>query len=1297
MLMSDIEAENSETTEGSAEANKRRQKHLKEAMRIALTSENGLFLLSAPTGAGKNHVAADVISDLMLEKLDAVREGRSCGRRYIVILIPGSANRTEYAAKIREMITEKSDGRVAPADAERLVVDLASLEDGFFRFIKPKIDAEGQCQCPLTLVSNGGPAEDKRFNRQWDDAVKAFQGLYGAPRENKPLVAELGKQAGMRESALRKAVGEYAKTGGKGGLVLSDASREIAREIWPAIDLVSPGPHAILATPQKALWPIDTVVSGRANMTTKEFARKAQYVVDEIDHAKSDILDTLADSGSVRYQPDELVRNAKSKICLPSRECNPAFRGNADAWRRVFAKTKGVFAADASDEAIAKKAAAIAESYENAVKTVESVYADLGLERAAKTSEEILSGSSRYKMLFATDDLTVKTKNGDYPHLRLEDDPENERASIVASDDGNLVLVETFLRRSKGAVRVVVSHISRVASLFDEAYRRRPGWSHDSSVRLAIDAMGFHNDETREINLWFDLVRANERKVSLREKGLTRDSTIFTKEIGYVELDDSEDHEFTTYLRTDSIPYYPELVLSTIAKEAPVLGMSATWNAPTIKNWCYEYLEEECGVVAHDEAFENLNERIKADTSAFNAACARRYSCKAEALAPDARLTSLVELNLERDSNPALRDQAMADAYSALIELGGALFAQKASSMFFGGRGPYSASSIGAFEFGRLLKRLAAVSRWARGVSDGTRFGGLILTQTNANPNSSNIADTIFAELAPLIISSEAAKGEGFFKGEENIAGALAITSASNWDQVWPKAKSRLESGRPTLVVTTRAHGGFSKNLQFRMPERLNGIAVELDFGYSSQGPREIDMDFIYLDNPTNILCSELKESSTSKDALKAVAEQEELAYRVEIDERKKVSNVNKLLKHSPRKVSVRTLDSCTAEAARTLDQAVGRLSRTNSKMPESLILVDSDALGRCDFTWLSDMPNCLEVDALVKLFSTEATDDDEKEDKLTRKLELKALRANRLAYEDHTSLLANVFSENPAPYSVAAFDRRRRTHAEEYAVSQKKLEADRHLRSFLVKAPVPAIGYAYAMERGDDPARIAGIEFMREGETSTRPAELRLRERVGGKKRIGSVSQENARFGEIVSVPCVAQRFKDLGFPTEPSSPGLYLPTVYGHVTQYLGFLGELAGSALFDEFCRPLDGTSWSLTRGEDDKAERGGDFEVLVDGEHTGVWIDFKHYRLGSYFSRAWEMDGLDAAKRFDEKAASVDAKLLIVCNVLADEAAMGLKPKALGERCACIPYLVKDGLPDWQMLGELERLVSDAVKL
>ena len=224
-------------------------------------------------------------------------------------------------------------------------------------------------------------------------------------------------------------------------------------------------------------------------------------------------------------------------------------------------------------------------------------------------------------------------------------------------------------------------------------------------------------------------------------------------------------------------------------------------------------------------------------------------------------------------------------------------------------------------------------------------------------------------------------------------------------------------------------------------------------------------------------------------------------------------------------------------------------------------------------------------------------------------------------------------------------------------------------------------------------------VEWPEPGECGLAGARLRVEARARGREdagewKAGEVSRRAARLAGLLSVPCVAEAAARDGWDVGATPDGTFHMTPYEFQDVYLGALGEFAGKAI-------LEGSlaGYRLTRGPAELAERAGDYLVVgPDGNDTGVWVDFKHYRVGAYVAyasgRASE-GSLDEGRKFSEKAESVGARRLLVVNVLADEAAGGLGVKSLeGGKVVTFPFLVKDGEVSSDMVWSIRNAIVSA---
>lgn len=456
-----------------------------------------------------------------------------------------------------------------------------------------------------------------------------------------------------------------------------------------------------------------------------------------------------------------------------------------------------------------------------------------------------------------------------------------------------------------------------------------------------------------------------------------------------------------------------------------------------------------------------------------------------------------------------------------------------------------------------------------------------------------------------------------------------------------------------------------------------------------------MDLDFLYVESPTSRLTWGVDISSKKFDqqALLGVVEQEELVTRGEIPFIQKRHRVRTVLAGVGGKLPVRDTLSYQVEGARIVAQAVGRLMRTSVKMPHVRVMLDREIAGDCDFSFLHDLPMGYELEQVVGACAAVNNHmADKKQHAASKQQNLAAFR-NNLAKEKHERLAWRVTSLDAREEDLAAFDDERDFYLHHFCLPWEDLASYPARKSTALHMPFPASGYAYA-EGGA--CKVPHFGFPSYDGEPVEQIAARLEEcccyNEGFKgAKVRQVSQTAARVPELLSIREVRERWSRDGVPAmlQPAATAHMTPYMFQAV--YLGELGESAGRAIFEAY---YDGR-YLLARGDAAHAETGGDFEVLdAAGNKTGVWIDFKHYRIGAY--EAYRRSGGETtdAERFKAKAQKVGAKRLLIVNVLADEAALELRQKPIDDEgmVFSFPYMATDGAINLEMMEAIGRAIE-----
>lgn len=1100
----------------------------------------------------------------------------------------------------------------------------------------------------------------------------------------------------MADAGLRWAVSRELKNITRG--------MEAIPQIWPSALLNDQGmPHVIACTPQKLVKRIDTVTGAGIVFFNAAAAEKGVFIFDEIDHMKSDMLSTLTDD-PVTFQPDEVLR-------ILDRHFNggvvdPLLLGNRDQWMAVYthASSSGDHKGSNAERnkvtraSVEEAAKEIAKDAEIIQKALASCIREMKLCPPFALSDDAKEEQLFGRHLFGSDDISVGDNS--VKPLRYKLNEGGTHNMITAHGADGQQTVDKAVRRARGVVRMVMGHLARCATLMDSLYYGGLSYKDDLSRKNIIDSLGIRNGQTSEKYFWNSLMLALFFKDRKNDDIDAADDSMYARGVDYLVMETTLDHMFTTHLTSHGIERMPEAYLASIAAKAPCVCMSATWSAPTVKNFNLDYLDEIHGVIRKDAWIGELNQEIVRQTKLFNKQATKVYDVDVAWIDEDKNLAGMAALAGGAFGGVIVSPD---ETYERAMEFFDGLGVSEGLAVRLRLKiadrvGTSDAKSI-EFELKRLSKTLIAVSAWARSVARNEQQAGAVFTtrdmgnHTDFNSLALDLAREMVAE---LVIRNVKSPGMSYEKSLEAAKDMVPCFNAAGWDTGWGDAQKRLEMGQPTLMFINLSAGGFSKNLKYKVPESLCRTVRQVDCGFESAERRpKMDLDFLYIESPTSRLTWGVETSSDKfvQQALTGVVEQEELVARGEVPFTEKRRNVRLLLSGTKRGLPVRNTLSYQVEGARIVAQAVGRLMRTSVKMPRVQVMLDREIANDCNFSFLQDLPMGYELGQVVGACAAVNSHVADKKQHVADKQQNLAAFRNNLAKQKHEKLAWKVTSLNAREEDLAAFDSERDFYLHHFCLPWEDLVQYPGRRSTALHMPYVTSGYAYA-EGGA--RKVPYFEFPRYDGEPVEQIAARLEDRCHCKEglkgaTVRQVSQTAARVPELLPIREVRERWSRDGVPAalQPAATAHMTPYMFQAV--YLGELGESAGRAIFEAY---YDGR-YSLTRGDAAHAETGGDFEVLdAAGNETGVWIDFKHYRIGAYEAHRRSGGEVTDAERFKAKAQKVGAKRLLIVNVLADEVALERRQKVVDDEgiVFSFPFMAADGAINLEMMEAIGRAIE-----
>ena len=1270
----------------------RRQDAIRDAVRTALSrpGAKGIFPCGAPTGSGKNLVTAEFTARALLDGADEDGNFKSIpGRRVLVVIIPNKDNRNSFHRKTRELLLA---GGLPPEEADERLLRLDSDRDSLADYIAAHGGASARNPIALNpnmLARNDFDARSKALNSSWIKLMRAWRDRYVQVRGlSRNALDALEDNFASAAAALKSQVRRNS-----GAIDLDVVSR-----LWPASLLTVPGPKVIVMTPQKWFNPIDPVLTAPIDMMSESFAATAAFIVDEWDQVKSALMGCIV-GGASRYDPFDLIRRMHDRFITESSEVSGLITGDFGAWIKVYEGTRNRAPSppEGPDEAARSRVASIANevatSYGRMLSVCESEYADMDLNCKYKMDRDY-ENSQR---IFGENDLTIQAGRGKGSRRQIivaPPGPGNRQNVMTLPDRGSEIDYATTLAnrasRLMGGVRVVAGHIQRIARGLDWLHEGDPAHTHANSLHQTIEALGFLNSD--DDDRYFRLFTAIARSYTIRDKGDTGYPSVYTDGCGYIELiDDAAKHPRSTYIMCDRCEMLPEGLIAPMADTAPFFVMSATWNAPTVRNWDNRFLDTVTESFCAEGLWRPSAQQIVSCTAELAAQKAGSYRVETASVKEFKACIEFAELSL---GSPALRpaDQIAADARAELASAfpSSALAVSAMRELVADPRAVArlctgeDAGRCSGFTVGKVLQALQAGFDWARGVSQSRSYAALHLMPRSLVGNR-EFAETLENLLLPYI---ESLRGLGLFPADFDASESIVHVDASTWDDRWPTVEARLARGLPTLMTSAFATAGFSKNMQFPVPEVLKGSVTRVDFGFDSE--ERMDFDFLYMESPTNRLqigTQDDERQLSHEERLLAVCEQEQLcSARHEIDPARKRRAVRSILSNARPKY--RDLPSARAEGAKTVIQGAGRIMRSSFQLPVVRIMLDPEIPRSCGFGFMDGMgldPEiksvidfCAETEPSSWTGTAEEIDAAEK-----TRLNRSVTQKDRAFTGKHLKLLNKLMRDGAVQRDLIDFDSERDAALRAFNLSAHDGLGRASRRNLMVESPYPTVGYAFAVS----PKGAIEIRFPAEGEKDVTAARKSLEAEIwqdgeGVGWRFGEVSAMAARVPEIMRLPVVTEHFRMKGYRLETYPTGTLHMTPSEFQTVYMGALGEEAAYAIMSEHMAG----SFMLSRGDAARAERAGDFLLLdTEGNDTGIWIDVKHYRLASYSNRALEKAykaELGDVDRFERKADSVGAKKLIIVNLLSDgsESANELKMLDGVNRMFSIPWLVADGKVD-----------------
>lgn len=405
------------------------------------------------------------------------------------------------------------------------------------------------------------------------------------------------------------------------------------------------------------------------------------------------------------------------------------------------------------------------------------------------------------------------------------------------------------------------------------------------------------------------------------------DSRIYTHGFSFYRFEDATEHNENTLLAKYEMRQSPESIMVSIASNAKVIGMSATAGVETlIANYDMEYIKwrlGECYYELSDVDIDRLRKQYEESVKNYE-----RINVEVEVTRNPNELPFL-------DSPTGLFCKPIdrPDYWGNLV---GEANANNIRKLF---------SETDAFQEKRCWKIASVYKSF---IEDQNLHSILIFSNAMLNQP---LIQKIFKEV--FVASTGSDK-----KYQPND---IFFISSSELDATKKKMKKCMESGRKTVVISTYKTIGSGQNLQYNIPNGLEG-SVRCINDYPQR--KEKDIDAIYLETPTHVIMNvsnpdEIEDDNATIARLKYIFILESMAdpYNAEISFKDKYKQISKALFNDKKKERdpIRDTLSYFNAVGITLIQSVGRICRSNMKNKKVKIFVDSEIRSQFNKSIIND------------------------------------------------------------------------------------------------------------------------------------------------------------------------------------------------------------------------------------------------------------------------------------------------------------------------------------------------------
>ena len=920
----------------------------------------------------------------------------------------------------------------------------------------------------------------------------------------------------------------------------------------------------------------------------ERFIDKSLIFIDEFDTTKEAVLTKFIESGlQERVDLLDLFLNIHNHLMQKE---FPEVLLKESEWRKKKSLGKNWLSLQRQIESFREKAKIIFDTY--------------NLQHTCKSHKEFLTN----KRNFLFYDYEFHNVLDRHQSIEMISDSQNKTNWIKAfgmktKSKETGVDICSMLRDITGFLTYYQTGIKYLAENYYHLKEEDKSIKEEFSLEFAIKTvLNEFRLDSKDVEFLTSKIMGGENQYGLQtDKGTIQRHGFYDIGFRYHDIVDRDEHDTLSKIFMFDFSRTPESFLAGVCSKAMVVGISATAGLDTnIGNYDLKYLKSRLGdsfIRLKDDELLSLKNAYCEATQGYD-----KVVIKAEFIGTDSQeqaIKQLEKLFSDKESAQALWNSLQLEIKDNNNKI--------------------------EFLFCRYVKVLTA---WKYFLDHPDCLGFICFFNKFPKLSDSDFDLSILYKYAGLLLDGNKDIIDAF------ISDTIVVLTSDDFDNSKEKLLNDLKDNKRRFILSTYQTIGVGQNLQFPIPSGIELIHIN-KFTKDSK----MDINGVYLDNPTNLLVNIYNDNKEDKDFIKYLFQLEFMhengafsrnTFNNRLDEAfKRYVGIDK--KGDPYPSSYKT-SPYSRFLNKIIIQAIGRICRTNMKAPTIHILADASIRKHLSgFSLPEDVIPVREYTALLKS-AGESTNQSED-------LEEAENRASKKSNET-SSFIRRELNTPWTPQSVKKWQDLREQVLRQPAIT-KESECNSGWHNIYLNLPKPANSYYFAQENDYREIEV----FFSKGY---------------GKKEVKQVSEQTSRLTELMKIDILHKLFVDSGWATVfPESELMLTPPIFNNI--YKGALGEVCGKHIFQTIL------NIPLLELDVDEFER-FDFKT-----ERNIYIDFK------LWNDRIAVPADELMEKIRDKMNLVGAERVFIINILGSSDTH-FNPIPSSDKIVEVPYLCKNDKVD-----------------